>query len=255
MARVKLTHSYDAEAGEVWLPILISCGKFHQVLQVSRTIESHPKHGVVHERKHIRLNDLVGSADLFSKSAAFRSGDANCRRVTQQLCLMSTAAWLVTKKVNDAERLWQDPTLRLIGSEKIWERGAALTSRLRSFETELLAQEENLAGLEVINRDLIARAESVESEQGVVLDMDTTEIPVYDRQDRRAVDRNRFRCRARLEKEKCLRNRLERRQFLALGFCRGRRRGSAQKAWLEHCLLTGSDVEFRSSGKSKRKFR
>ncbi len=47
--------------------------------------------------------------------------------------------------VNDAERLSQDPTLRLIGSEKIWERGAALTSRLQSFETEVLAQEENLA--------------------------------------------------------------------------------------------------------------
>ena len=30
--------------------------------------------------------------------------------------------------VNDAERLSQDPTFRLIGSEKIWERGAALTS-------------------------------------------------------------------------------------------------------------------------------
>ena len=31
--------------------------------------------------------------------------------------------------VNDAERLAQDPTFRLIGSHKIWERGAALTSR------------------------------------------------------------------------------------------------------------------------------
>jgi hypothetical protein len=28
--------------------------------------------------------------------------------------------------VNDAERLSQDPTLRLIGSEKFWGRGAAL---------------------------------------------------------------------------------------------------------------------------------
>ena len=35
--------------------------------------------------------------------------------------------------VNDAERVSQDPTFRLIGSEKIWERGAALTSRLQSF--------------------------------------------------------------------------------------------------------------------------
>jgi hypothetical protein len=36
--------------------------------------------------------------------------------------------------VNDAERLSQDPTFRLIGSEKIWERGAALPSRLHWFE-------------------------------------------------------------------------------------------------------------------------
>ena len=42
--------------------------------------------------------------------------------------------------VNDAERLAQDPTFRLMGSERIWERGAALTSRLQSFETELLTQ-------------------------------------------------------------------------------------------------------------------
>jgi len=51
--------------------------------------------------------------------------------------------------VNDAECLSQDPTLRLIGSEKIWDRGAALTSRLHSFETEVLAQDQNVAGLDV----------------------------------------------------------------------------------------------------------
>src|ERR1019366_2548715 len=63
--------------------------------------------------------------------------------------------------VNDAERLAQDPTFRLMGSERIWERGAALTSRLQSFETELLTQEENLSGLAAINRKLIARAEAI----------------------------------------------------------------------------------------------
>ena len=64
--------------------------------------------------------------------------------------------------VNDAERLSQDPTFRLIGSEKTWDRGAALTSRLQSFETELLAEPENLAGLRTINRELIAKAEAIE---------------------------------------------------------------------------------------------
>jgi hypothetical protein len=53
--------------------------------------------------------------------------------------------------VNDAERLSQDPAFRLIGSEKVLERGAALTSRLQSFETELLTQAENLAGLAALN--------------------------------------------------------------------------------------------------------
>jgi hypothetical protein len=47
--------------------------------------------------------------------------------------------------LNDAQRLSQDPTFRLIGSEKIWERGAALTSRLQSFEPEVLARGENQA--------------------------------------------------------------------------------------------------------------
>src|SRR5437899_6099868 len=85
--------------------------------------------------------------------------------------------------VNDAERLSQDPTFRLIGSEKIWERGAALTSRLQSFETDLLTQEENLAALAAINRELIAKAENIDSPQRAVLDMDSTEIPVYGQQE------------------------------------------------------------------------
>ena len=73
--------------------------------------------------------------------------------------------------VNDAERLSHDPTFRLIGSETIWERGAALTSRVHSFETELLTQDENLTGLAAINRALLARVEAMESSQRVVLDI------------------------------------------------------------------------------------
>jgi len=88
--------------------------------------------------------------------------------------------------VNDAERLAQDPAFRLIGSEKIWERGAALTSRVQSFETELLTQEKNLAGLAAINRELLAKVETKDFPQRVVLDMDSTEIPVYGQQEQSA---------------------------------------------------------------------
>ena len=88
--------------------------------------------------------------------------------------------------LNDAERLSQDPTFRLIGSEKIWERGAALPSRLHWFEAEVLSQEENLAGLSRINRELLGKAEDLDAPQRVVLDMDSTEIPVYGEQEHSA---------------------------------------------------------------------
>jgi hypothetical protein len=68
--------------------------------------------------------------------------------------------------VNDAERLSQDSTLRLIGSEKIWDRGAALPSRLHWFETDVLSQDENLDGLSRINRELIAKAEAMDHPSG-----------------------------------------------------------------------------------------
>ena len=88
--------------------------------------------------------------------------------------------------LNDAKRLSQDPAFRLIGSEKIWDRGAALTSRLQSFETEMLAEDANFAGLAGLSRALIAKAEALDSGYRTVLDMDSTEIPVYGKQEQSA---------------------------------------------------------------------
>ena len=88
--------------------------------------------------------------------------------------------------VNDAEQLSRDPTFRLIGSEKIWDRGAALPSRLQTFETEILAEEGNFAGLARLNRELIGNAEAIDSPYRTVLDMDSTEIPVYGEQENSA---------------------------------------------------------------------
>src|SRR2546422_2213225 len=85
--------------------------------------------------------------------------------------------------VNDAERLSHDPTFRLVSSEKIWDRGAALTSRLQTFETEMLGEEENFAELGRLNRALIGKAEAMDSPFRAVLDMDSTEIPVYGEQE------------------------------------------------------------------------
>jgi hypothetical protein len=50
----------------------------------------------------------------------------------------------------------------------------------------MLAEEENFAGLARISRDLIGRVEAAGSPQRVVLDMDSTEIPVYGQQEHSA---------------------------------------------------------------------
>jgi hypothetical protein len=85
--------------------------------------------------------------------------------------------------LNDAERLAADPTFRLISSQRIWDRGAALTSTLHWFETELLTREENLIGLMALNRETLGQAESFDGSDRVVLDMDSSESPVHGEQE------------------------------------------------------------------------
>ena len=50
----------------------------------------------------------------------------------------------------------------------------------------MLAEEENFGSLARINRELIAKAEALDSPQRVVLDLDSTEIPVYGQQENSA---------------------------------------------------------------------
>src|ERR1700675_4074620 len=133
------------------------------------------------------LDETLGLSELMERHLSDSRRGKNIQLPLADLLRQSIYSRLAGyEDVNDAECLYQDPTLRLIGSEKIWERGAALTSRLQSFETEVLARDENLAGLEAMNRGLIAQAEAIDSSQRVVLDMFSTEVPVYEQQEHSA---------------------------------------------------------------------
>ena len=133
------------------------------------------------------LDERLGFGDLIAQHLTDSRRGKNTQLPLADLLRQSIYSRIAGyEDVNDAERLSQDLTFRLIGSEKIWERGAALTSRLQSFETEVLAQEENFAGLGAINRELIGKAETIESPRREVLDMDSTEIPVYGQQEQSA---------------------------------------------------------------------
>src|SRR6266404_9566127 len=56
---------------------------------------------------------------------------------------------------NDAERLAEDPTFRMLASRERRESRIALTSTLHWFETEVLAEERNYQGLMRLNTALV----------------------------------------------------------------------------------------------------
>src|ERR1700687_5827345 len=133
------------------------------------------------------LDERLGLSELMERHLTDSRRGKNTQLPLADLLRQSVYSRLAGyEDVNDAERLSRDPTFRLIGSRKIWERGAALTSRLQSFETEVLTQTDNLAGLAAPNRELIAKAEVINCSRRVVLDMDSTEIPVYGEQEHSA---------------------------------------------------------------------
>ena len=125
------------------------------------------------------LDERLGFGDLVAQHLSDSRHGKNTQLPLADLLRQSVYSRIAGyEDVNDAERVSQDPTFRLIGSEKTWDRGAALTSRLQTFETEMLAEEDNFRSLARINRELIAKAEAIDTPPRIVLDMDSTEIPV-----------------------------------------------------------------------------
>jgi hypothetical protein len=77
------------------------------------------------------LDERLGLSELISEHLTDGRRGKNTQLPLPDLLRQSIYSRLAGyEDVNDAERLAQDPTFRLMGSERIWERGAALTSRL-----------------------------------------------------------------------------------------------------------------------------
>jgi Transposase DDE domain group 1 len=133
------------------------------------------------------LDERVGFGELIEQHLTDSRRGKNTQFLLADLLRQSVYGRLAGyEDLNDARRLSLDPTFRLISSEKVWDRGAALTSRLQTFETEMLAEEENFAELARLNRALIGRAGAMDSGHRTVLDMDSAEIPVYGEQEQSA---------------------------------------------------------------------
>jgi len=84
---------------------------------------------------------------------------------------------------NDAVRLARDPAMQAVVGRRALEKQAASTNTLSRFETEVLATEENLKGLNHLNAEWVDRAMMRTWHQRIILDMDSSESPVYGEQE------------------------------------------------------------------------
>jgi len=76
---------------------------------------------------------------------------------------------------NDAERLAQDPAMRVVVGWQGSDRNAASTSEMGRFETETLTAKDNLNGLPRLNTQWVEGAMAHTPHQRVILDLDSSE--------------------------------------------------------------------------------
>jgi hypothetical protein len=84
---------------------------------------------------------------------------------------------------NDAERLCQDPAMRVVVGWQGSQRNAASANTMSRFETELLTQEDNLGGLARMNTQWVEGAMAHTPHRRVILDLDSSESPVHGQQE------------------------------------------------------------------------
>ena len=84
---------------------------------------------------------------------------------------------------NDAVRLARDPALQAVVGRRALEKQAASTNTLSRFETEVLVSEGNMKGLNQLNAAWVDRAMARTRHQRVILDMGSSESPVYGEQE------------------------------------------------------------------------
>ena len=87
---------------------------------------------------------------------------------------------------NDADRLSQDPAMKVVVGWKGSDRNAASTSEMGRFETDLLTQKDNLKGLDRLNVEWVKRAVTKTVRRRIILDIDSSESPVHGNQEEAA---------------------------------------------------------------------
>ena len=124
------------------------------------------------------LDDSLGLTETATACLQESRGGRNVQHQLVPLLRQSVYSRLAGyEDTNDAERLAQDPAMRVIVGRRGPERQAASTNTMSRFETEVLTQGHNLEGLARMNANWVDGAMAHTPHRRVILDMDSSESP------------------------------------------------------------------------------
>ena len=131
------------------------------------------------------LDDALGLTETANECLQESRGGRNVQHKLVGLLRQSVYSRLAGyEDTNDAERLADDPTMRVVvGRRGGPERPAASTNTMSRFETEVLTQDGNVEGLGRLNAKWVDGAMSRTPHRRVILDMDSSESPVHGEQE------------------------------------------------------------------------
>src|SRR5499426_3065153 len=122
------------------------------------------------------LDERLGLNTLIERYLSDPRTGRNCQFPLADLFRQSIYSRLAGyEDTNDAARLAEDPTFRMLASRERRAMSVALTSTLHWFETDVLAEEQNYQGLTRRNTELVQHPAARSLSRRVILDIDGSE--------------------------------------------------------------------------------
>ena len=130
------------------------------------------------------LDEMMGLTDMAADLIEDKRTGKNIQHQIPGLLRQSVYARLAGyEDVNDQEALARDPAMRAVIGNRALDRNAASSGTVSRFETEILAQDENIDALSSLNSAWVSKAVSLSKAKKVVLDIDSSESPVHGNQE------------------------------------------------------------------------
>jgi hypothetical protein len=124
------------------------------------------------------LNERLGLSTLIERHLSDPCTGRNAQFPLADLFRQSIYSRMAGyEDTNDAERLAEDPTFRMLASRERRNTSVALTSTSHWFETDALAEERNYHGLIRLNAELVQHPATRPRLRRVILDIDSSARP------------------------------------------------------------------------------